>query len=182
VDQDRWVSVGAGVDSSVCMRTYAVVILGIVLIGASTGAHAKDPQLNPPGSTPAVAVPAANSSSDRVTEQSPSSSVGEPEYISPEVIERARQRIRARASVDLLRPRSAQGADSGQQASALAPELPLPNRVIARTIERIGYACGAVASATPLGGDEPGAYKVTCTSGHSYQARPVNGRYHFRRW
>jgi len=61
----------------------------------------------------------------------------------------------------------------------VSASLPLPNRVIARTIERIGYPCGAVASATA--GAAPGVFKVTCTSGHSYQAAPVRGRYHFRR-
>jgi len=64
-------------------------------------------------------------------------------------------------------------------AAAAAASLPLPNRVIARTIERIGYPCGEVSSTTQSGA--PGAFKVTCTSGHSYQAAPVRGRYHFRR-
>ena len=62
---------------------------------------------------------------------------------------------------------------------ATAASLPLPNRVIARTIERIGYRCGEVASATS--GATPGVFTVTCTSGHSYRASPVRGRYHFRR-
>lgn len=69
-----------------------------------------------------------------------------------------------------------------QLASNAAASLPLPNKVIARTIDRIGYACGAVASASPVEGEGPGVYKVTCTSGQSYQASPVNGRYRFRRW
>lgn len=56
--------------------------------------------------------------------------------------------------------------------------LPLPNSVVARTIGRIGYPCGQVATASALGG---GAFKVTCTSGHSYRAAPVRGRYRFRR-
>jgi hypothetical protein len=64
-------------------------------------------------------------------------------------------------------------------APAVAASLPLPNNVIARTIERIGYSCGDVVSATAV---EGGAYKVACSSGQSYQARPVRGRYHFRRW
>ena len=67
------------------------------------------------------------------------------------------------------------------QPAAVAASLPLPNRVIARTIQRIGYSCGEVASTTALEGGGPGVFKVTCTSGHSYQARPVRGRYHFRR-
>jgi hypothetical protein len=168
---------------------FGSVILGVVLIGASTGAHAKGAPAKSPGSALTLVLPAAESNSDTVAVPAPSRSVDEPDFISPEVIERARQRIRARASVGRFRSRSAQetpqsdaAADNGQQARALAAKLPLPNRVIARTIERIGYACGAVASATAIDGDEPGAYRVTCTSGQSYQARPVHGRYHFRRW
>ena len=88
----------------------------------------------------------------------------------------------------------AQGAEarpqetSGDQVVAEAPsvaatvaKLPLPKAVIARTIGRIGYACGQVASAAAIEGDAPGVFKVTCTSGHSYRAAPVRGRYHFRR-
>jgi hypothetical protein len=60
--------------------------------------------------------------------------------------------------------------------------LPLSNRVIARTIERIGYSCGSVSSAVPVEGEAAGVYKITCSSGQSYKAGPVNGRYHFRRW
>ena len=78
---------------------------------------------------------------------------------------------------------------AGMQGDALAPlepvaaaSLPLPNKVIARTIERIGYSCGSVASTSPVEGGAPGVYKVTCASGQSYQAKPVNGRYRFRRW
>ena len=65
--------------------------------------------------------------------------------------------------------------------AATAAKLPLPKAVIARTIGRIGYACGQVASATAIEGGTPGVFKVTCTSGHSYRAAPVRGRYHFRR-
>jgi hypothetical protein len=71
-----------------------------------------------------------------------------------------------------------------QSASAPAVEqsrLPLPDRTVARTIERIGYACGKVASVTPMAEGSGGAFKVTCTSGDSYRAAPIRGRYHFRR-
>lgn len=65
-------------------------------------------------------------------------------------------------------------------AEPIAASMPLPNNVVARTIGRIGYSCGQVASTTPVDG-AAGVFKVTCTSGHSYQATPVHGRYHFRR-
>jgi hypothetical protein len=58
----------------------------------------------------------------------------------------------------------------------------LSNGFVARTIERIGYACGDVASTARVEGEAPGVFKVTCTSGQSYRAAPVRGRYHFRRW
>jgi hypothetical protein len=51
--------------------------------------------------------------------------------------------------------------------------------VIARTIGRIGYPCGQVAATSAAG--TPGVFTVTCTSGHSYRAAPVHGRYRFRR-
>ena len=67
-----------------------------------------------------------------------------------------------------------------QAVVAAQARLPLSERTVARTIGRIGYACGSVASISDAG--SPGVFKVTCTSGDAYQARPVRGRYHFRRW
>ena len=77
---------------------------------------------------------------------------------------------------------TSQAAAESRPVAAVAARLPLPNAVVARTIGRIGYSCGQVASMTAIEGGEPGAFKVTCTSGHSYRAAPVRGRYHFRRW
>ena len=65
------------------------------------------------------------------------------------------------------------------EVAATNAKMPLPNSVVARTIGRIGYPCGQVASTTAL--DGAGVFKVTCTSGHSYRAAPVHGRYRFRR-
>lgn len=62
-----------------------------------------------------------------------------------------------------------------------AAAMPLSNAVIARTIRRIGYSCGDVVSTAAVD-ISPGAFKVTCSSGQSYRAAPVRGRYHFRRW
>lgn len=56
-------------------------------------------------------------------------------------------------------------------------QMPLSNRTVASTIERIGYACGSVESTSALGG----GFKVNCSSGQSYQATKVRGRYRFRR-
>ncbi|HEV2593663.1 MAG TPA: hypothetical protein VGU01_00490 [Sphingomicrobium sp.] len=62
----------------------------------------------------------------------------------------------------------------------VAARLPLPKSVIARTIEKIGYACGSVNSLTPIEGAR-GTFQVNCASGQSYRAAPVGGRYHFRK-
>lgn len=77
------------------------------------------------------------------------------------------------AAVDELAPAPA--------AAETAAALPLSNATIARTIDRIGYACGRVASTSPDSSGAAGVFKVTCTSGQSYRAAPVNGRYRFRR-
>jgi hypothetical protein len=69
-------------------------------------------------------------------------------------------------------------AEPAEATEAAPADLPIPNTVVARTIERIGYACGSVASTAAA----QGGFKVTCTSGDSYRAAPVHGRYHFRRW
>jgi len=73
-----------------------------------------------------------------------------------------------------------QAAAESPSVEATSARMPLPNAVIARTIGRIGYPCGQVASTTAMEGAS-GAFKVTCTSGHSYRAAPVRGRYRFRR-
>lgn len=65
-------------------------------------------------------------------------------------------------------------------APVVAAAMPLPHQTIARTIDRIGYNCGRVTSAAPVEGSA-GTYTVTCTSGQSFQAKPVKGRYRFRR-
>ena len=48
--------------------------------------------------------------------------------------------------------------------------MPLPNKVIARTIERIGYSCGEVSSTSAVDGSS-GAYNVTCSSGRPTRRR-----------
>ncbi len=64
--------------------------------------------------------------------------------------------------------------------SVSATTLPLASSTIARTIERIGYGCGRVLSETGVEG-AAGVFNITCSSGDSYRASPVRGRYHFKR-
>jgi hypothetical protein len=66
-------------------------------------------------------------------------------------------------------------------ADAAVTSMPLSDRTIARTISRIGYSCGRVASIAPVPGQASGVFTVTCSSGQSYRATPVGGRYRFRR-
>jgi hypothetical protein len=74
-----------------------------------------------------------------------------------------------------------QSVDPLQVPKAVAADLPLSNRVVARTIDRIGYRCGEVSATAPVEGEGQGIYKITCSSGHTYQATPSHGRYRFRR-
>jgi hypothetical protein len=82
------------------------------------------------------------------------------------------------ASPGVAQPEMA-SAPAAQPVQVTQAAMPLPNKVIASTLHRIGYSCGSVASTTAA--DSAGGYTVTCTSGHSYSAKPVRGRYHFRR-
>jgi hypothetical protein len=104
------------------------------------------------------------------------------------------KRIVAAAQPDPLAPQPDEALASADQAadapsnatpaqSALvqeaAADLPLAKSVIARTIRRIGYTCGEVASTEAVEG-APGVFNVTCASGDTYRAAPVRGRYRFR--
>ena len=84
----------------------------------------------------------------------------------------------AEAMAELPNVAEEQAVTESPAATSTPASLPLPNSVVARTIGRIGYPCGQVATASAMGG---GVFKVTCTSGHSYRAAPVGGRYRFRR-
>jgi hypothetical protein len=92
------------------------------------------------------------------------------------------------ATVEVARPANAFVEQATEQAAAhapavqaAAPDMPLSNAMIARTIHRIGYSCGRVTSTAAAEGGGPGVFTVSCSSGHSYRASPVRGRYHFKR-
>jgi outer membrane biosynthesis protein TonB len=75
-----------------------------------------------------------------------------------------------------------EGADATPAASTQTARPPLPNRVMARTLDRIGFRCGSVTSSVRLEGDEPSAFQITCSSGQSYRASNRTGRYRFSKW
>lgn len=71
-------------------------------------------------------------------------------------------------------------ASSGSTSpTASQAAIPLPAATVAATIRKIGYSCGQVTSQSPAG--DEGVFIVTCSSGESYRAAPVNGRYRFKR-
>jgi hypothetical protein len=178
------------------------LVLIVVVVSAWAGAHAQDPgepQSAKEGLT--VALPAArphptSAASAPLPAAEAQSSAAAPDAVRLVRRSRAPTRPRTQSSTNRLAdigqsleaPESAPLDGGGQPAAAeteapgAAASLPLSKAVIARTIHRIGYSCGEVASATAVDGQAPGVYKITCTSGQSYQAKPVRGRYHFRRW
>jgi hypothetical protein len=172
-----------------------------VVLGAWTGWEAgnDNEQLQPEAAAmlktpPAKALPALDASLEA---SAPVVAEARPERRTRAPVAAART-VRARPSlrIDLPEAGPVEEVQAGQarpeeitteqtvaEAPAVAPttaNLPLPKAVIARTIGRIGYACGQVASATAVEGSA-GVFMITCTSGHSYRAAPVRGRYHFRR-
>jgi hypothetical protein len=84
-------------------------------------------------------------------------------------------------TADPLAPDAAATATASSASATIEPaRLPLPKATIARTIQKIGYPCGGVSSVAAV--DAGGVFKVTCSSGHSYRAAPVGGRYRFKKW
>ncbi len=163
-------------------------ILGVALIGGIAGWAANDGRKAPPDAL-TITLP----QSEQAMKQAESALIIPPsmeEEIPAPVKRRAAEMatMRPRQSVavraDPLAPMSddpqtAAVAEQAPAAEIASASMPISNATIAQTIGRIGYDCGQVASTAPVG---DGVFKVTCTSGHAYQARPVGGRYRFKRW
>lgn len=169
------------------------LVLGAGLIGALAGSWVKDDvqaQAEPavstelPAAKSAVAAPASAAPvMAQAAQPEPQVRAAPVRRAVPAPKPRVEQQV---AQAQPLEVPAADVAEASAQLAAdpLAPQpvavpMPLPNAVVARTIERIGYSCGEVASTSPMGGD--GMFKVTCTSGQSYRAAPVHGRYRFKR-
>lgn len=179
------------------------LLLGAGLIGAFAGLSASDNQGSAQGepaataARPAARHPVASTKSLPIAASSGLTFATEPAahaaaaHAKPKGAP-SRQQLReipAGASAPLdSQTAQADAAASGQfsgdplapQPPAAAANLPLPKNVVARTIERIGYSCGEVSSSAAVEGS-PGTFTVTCSSGQSFRATQVHGRYHFRR-
>ena len=167
------------------------LVLGAGLVGALAGLSVRDnaeaAQAEPtvtgnrlplkpapvqdPSSAPATAAPSSTRERKPAVGSSPAARARPTKWA---------ERIAHQLSVD------GQGAGAPTDVPAPVPapgiveaSMPLSSAAIARTIERIGYPCGEVASTEAAA--TPGVFRVTCTSGHSFRATPVRGRYRFRR-
>jgi hypothetical protein len=182
------------------------VLLVVVLIGAWAGAHVQDagePQQVEPARSTTLPVPDPSQAAPPVAETSravkpeprPAGTFSAPpdritgNQSRPQAERREDRLAQISQSVAIVPERSPaadgtteEAAADTAQAPAVAASLPLPNAIVARTIRRLGYACAQVASSAPVEGEATGVFKITCTSGQSYHAAPVRGRYHFRRW
>ena len=178
------------------------LVLGVVLLGAWAGWNSGDgieakPAVNlalPPSTTFTVADPAAAPASaaagpppiveDAQLAQPKRPALARSRAARPQPAPRLAELERQISELPQSEPVVPQAAATEQAAAAapataVAASMPLSKGVVARTIHRIGYPCGQVSST--VAGGAPGVFTVTCTSGHSYQAAPVHGRYRFRR-
>jgi hypothetical protein len=176
--------------------TVGALVIGTMLLGTWAGLEARDDEDAPPAEHVATAkLPPPKPFMKSIV----ASKISLAEVPAQQAAARAPRRIAHAESPQRPGPEDrladiAQSLESGvagdgtteaaaaeaPSAQAAAASFPLPGKVVARTIERIGYACGEVASTSAVEGAS-GVYKVTCTSGHSYRAAPVGGRYRFRR-
>lgn len=179
------------------------VVLGACVMGGLAGWWSASgvSEASPPEKAMAISLPP---SKPLETVAAPAAAAAPAPMVPKAKIDRPKPVIAAASSIDSTPAGSETAADEPQTAQVQAdasPEqasseqtslatpaastgsisMPLPDRVIARTIHRIGYSCGSVASTVPVEGEAPGVFKVTCSSGQTYQARPVKGRYRFRR-
>jgi hypothetical protein len=180
-------------------------VIGVAVLGAIAGFAARDAEQQLPKPVASVALPAPTESHmadtaaaepimppvaelPQVSQQAPVRALSPDTLPTPQASaplgHEAEPATEAQASppdeIAPAKPASDLAAPEAAAAPSVAAAMPLPNAVVARTIERIGYACGEVASTAAVEGEQ-GVFKVTCTSGQSYQATPVGGRYHFRR-
>ena len=182
-------------------RRPALLVGGLILtaglVGTLAGMSVKDWEDAAPAAGTTVAVPPATAG-PKITAPAAVSAVAEPQPTiharrslapvrrevaapHPSFAEKAVAQIddAAPASADTPPPVDVASDELAPVPEATPAAMALPKSVIARTIERIGYSCGTVVSTAPASGS--GVYPVTCSSGQTYRATPVHGRYRFHR-
>jgi hypothetical protein len=86
---------------------------------------------------------------------------------------------KAKPSEDADTPAAAEKSEAPPTPPESTP-LPLPDAVIVRTIEKIGYSCGSIVSSSKIAGASGSSdYRIRCSSGASYRASNRTGRYRF---
>ncbi|MDB5698182.1 MAG: hypothetical protein JWN69_986 [Alphaproteobacteria bacterium] len=73
-------------------------------------------------------------------------------------------------------------SDASDEVRLRPTRPPLGDAEIARTIDRIGFACGKVVSSAAVEGGPKGTYKINCSSGEAYQGTTKGGHLFFRPW
>ncbi|HEU4809149.1 MAG TPA: DnaJ domain-containing protein [Sphingomicrobium sp.] len=171
--------------------TMGALFLGVAVVGAGLGVYASRgidpaqaqnvatvtlPKQSPPAASDPLTATFAEQSREPTSVKPRATAKERRVARAPEPLEPARQRAE-RLPEAPGRPEAAQTSETAFVSAA----MPLPNAVVARTIDGIGYSCGEVASTNKVDGTA-GVFKVTCVSGNSFKATPVRGRYHFRQW
>lgn len=161
------------------------LLVGAGVIGAAAGLSVKDnAAAAKPEPVVSVALPAARVAADAAAPAAEAEPLFTPSArAAPPRARHSAAPQRPSAFADDIAQSLSADATAGetaplQPAEGVQAGLPLSSPVIARTIERIGYKCGEVSATAPAGS---GAFTVTCTSGGTYQAKPVRGRFRFRR-
>jgi hypothetical protein len=167
------------------------IFLGVAIMGVLAGLWAaRDVQSKIPGDGPQIEAPAEAHPAPVESSPQATGTAEQPSLSSPPPRTRPKtppakpvqaEEQRAEDVPEIPTEQVTALASQAAEAEAVSAAMPLSNALIARTIGRIGYSCGEVASTSAVDGS-PGVFKVTCTSGQSYRAAPVRGRYHFRRW
>lgn len=176
------------------------VLVAAGLVGAFAGVSVKGDEQGQaavttalPAAKPRPPVATPGTAAVPVSVEKPLATAERPMRARPAAVHAERVAPQAPASAEEAQAVPAEALSEQPAADPLAPQadssienvaaagLPLASKLVARTIDHIGYACGEVASTTAVDG-AVGVYKVTCTSGQSYRAAPVHGRYRFKRW
>ncbi|MDT9598959.1 hypothetical protein [Sphingosinicella rhizophila] len=135
---------------------------------------------------PSENVSALENQTNTASDVADNASVAEDEQPAPKAAETetsaAEEKPAAPKPADAPPKQAGSAETSSEEARLLPARLPLADAEIARTIERIGFACGEVIASNRVESGDQEAYKVSCSSGKSYQGTMKNGRMFFREW